>query len=117
MLLELAETLAVTYEDGTPRLNLENRVLDPYNILEVCSSLVTVTDLREEVSNSFEDTERQSFTSMRVRLAHYSVKEYLLSSRISQGPANKYSVNQISSHIMIAETCLTYLLHLNNTST
>ncbi|KAL9023267.1 MAG: hypothetical protein Q9196_007306 [Gyalolechia fulgens] len=49
-------------------------------------------------------------TSATIRLAHFTVKEYLMSDRIRQGPAAFFSLGEEMSHLRIAETCLSCLL-------
>ncbi|KAH0541723.1 hypothetical protein FGG08_003815 [Glutinoglossum americanum] len=65
-LKEVAEVITVDIE-GNPRVGPERRCPEPLDIL-ICSSLVTLT------------------TNGEVRLAHFSVKEYLASKRIQDGP-------------------------------
>lgn len=48
-----------------------------------------------------------------VKLAHMSVKDYLLSEHIKNGAASYFSINQILAHSLIAQTCLAYILHLS----
>jgi hypothetical protein len=45
-----------------------------------------------------------------LQLAHFSVKEYLESSRIREGKAAGYRLQERSAHESIAECCLAYLL-------
>ncbi|KAI4086592.1 MAG: hypothetical protein L6R37_008403 [Teloschistes peruensis] len=45
-----------------------------------------------------------------VRLAHFSVKEYLISERILQGDARRYNIQEINANISIYNDCLAYLL-------
>ena len=46
-----------------------------------------------------------------VRLAHDSVKEYLVSERIKGSKAAFYSISETSSNIFLAKACLAYLMH------
>ena len=46
-----------------------------------------------------------------VRLAHDSVKEYLVSERIKRTNAAFYSISETSSNIFLAKSCLAYLMH------
>ena len=46
-----------------------------------------------------------------VRLAHFSVKEYLISERIKTQKPQKFWLLEIQSHELIAATCLAYILH------
>ena len=95
LLAEVAEAVAV----NTASLSFEedNRLFDPSDILSICSSLVTLS----------EDT-------MELRLAHYSVLEYLMSERIQSGPASAFSIIATRSQCTIAKICLIYLLHFKH---
>ena len=90
---EIVEVTAVDTENG-PRFSEERRLSDPSDILTICSSLVTIE-------------------AETVRLAHFSVKEYLMSDRIRCGPARKYSIQKVHANVSIAETCLVYLLQFD----
>jgi ankyrin repeat protein len=46
-----------------------------------------------------------------LKLAHLSVKEYLLSQRIRNGSVKQYSLEKRLSDTLISQTCLIYLLH------
>jgi len=46
----------------------------------------------------------------KIRLAHYSVKEYLASKRILQGPSSFFATLDRAAQVSITKTCLTYLL-------
>lgn len=43
-----------------------------------------------------------------VRIAHFSVQEYLISDRILQGPAKLFAFSEIEAHVYIAQTWLAY---------
>lgn len=47
-----------------------------------------------------------------IKLSHVTVKEYLISERLSSGAAAEFTVNAQLSQSSIAQTCLAYLLHL-----
>ena len=51
--------------------------------------------------------------SKAVRLAHYSVKEYLVSKVIMEGRASRFAVAEASAYQYMAEVCLVYLLHFD----
>ncbi|KAI9856111.1 MAG: hypothetical protein M1813_009229 [Trichoglossum hirsutum] len=97
---EIAEVIAVDIEDN-PRFDIERRFPEPRDILTICSSLVTIA-----VEEAGDDKRVEG----QVRLAHFSVKEYLVSERIQIGPAHGYSIRETHANISIAETCLAYLL-------
>lgn len=48
-----------------------------------------------------------------VRLARPSIKEYLVSSRIRNGPASAFSFTEADAHLYIAHSCLAYHLQCN----
>jgi hypothetical protein len=52
-----------------------------------------------------------------VQLAHFSVLEYLKSSRMCSDLRLKYQIEEINAHTMIAEACLAYLLYIGETET
>ena len=93
-LQEVAE--AVVVEPGCDSFSSEDRMFEPYDIINICRSLVSIADETEEL-----------------RLAHYSVQEYLVSERIRDGPASFFSVVGASTDALIAEVCLTYILLFN----
>jgi ankyrin repeat protein len=95
---ELAEVVVVNMKED-PRFKVENRYKDPRGVLKICSSLVTLS------------TETKTRTV--VELAHFSVKEYLVSERIQNGEAKKYIIEQIPAHISITEVSLGYLLQFD----
>ncbi|KAI9876330.1 MAG: hypothetical protein M1830_006749 [Pleopsidium flavum] len=87
---EVAEAVAV--KPGCGLDFVDDRLFDPYEILAICSSLVTISDESSEI-----------------RLAHYSVKEYLTSERVLSGPASAFATFEISTNRDVTELCLTYL--------
>ncbi|KAI1113784.1 ankyrin repeat-containing domain protein [Nemania sp. NC0429] len=51
-----------------------------------------------------------------VRLAHFSIKEYLISNRIANGPTRVFWFTEEDAHLHIAYSCLAYHLHRIATS-
>ena len=96
-LLQLAEVVAID-EDEDPRFDPERRFPEPEDIFLICSSLVTAT----------EEEDRGKV----VKLAHFSVKEYLVSSQITIGEARNYSIQEIDANVRIARDCLSYILYI-----
>ncbi|KAH7386811.1 hypothetical protein DE146DRAFT_759229 [Phaeosphaeria sp. MPI-PUGE-AT-0046c] len=97
---EVAEVVAL---DGKrePAFDCDEVLEDPLEVLSICSSLVTTAV----------DTDNYRGRSRSViALAHYSVKEYLVSDRICMGKAAKYSMRDTVCHGAIATSCLGYLL-------
>ncbi|KAL9084610.1 MAG: hypothetical protein Q9165_007965, partial [Trypethelium subeluteriae] len=50
----------------------------------------------------------------RVRLAHFSVKEYLESKRIIQSSAKDFFLKAGIGHVFLAQSCLTYIMHYSS---
>jgi ankyrin repeat protein len=110
-LKELAEVVAIDIADK-PHFDPGNRLREPEDILFICSSLVSVSSIKyNEISSDDDDDSANSHSLRReVRLAHFSVKEYLISTRIRTGPASKYSIKSFADNY-IARACLCYLLY------
>lgn len=107
-LVEIAEIIIVDVNEN-PRFDAERRFPQPRDIIMICSGLVTTaTTTATATENS-----SSANTSIGVKLAHFSVKEYLVSNRIQHGPAKKYSIQELYANARIAETCLAYLLHFD----
>src|SRR4051794_24478024 len=98
---EVAEIVAIDVE-RKPAFDREEVLEDPLEALNICSSLVTITTEK--------GGRRQGSVRQVVGLAHYSVKEYLLSNRIRKGPAAHYGMQDTACHDAIAQGCLGYLL-------
>lgn len=99
---EIAEATSMAGENH-PVFKPENRLSEPTDVLTICTGLVTRTD-RKGRDRGEPDTVTE------LRLAHFSVKEYLLSPRIS---AN-FRIEEIPANLWIAKTCLAYLLHFDS---
>ena len=99
---ELAEVLAVNFNcaGGIPKLNPDWRWADQEEaVLTACSSLVTiVNDGRSRV----------------VQFSHFSVKEFLMSSRLFEtgGPVARHHILLEPAHTIFAQACLGVLLQL-----
>ena len=105
---ELAETIAINTE-CKPWLDCDARFPEPQDILLICPGLATIEDDLGDDSG-WESGHRS--TSI-VRLAHFSVKEYLVSERIQAQSAKEYAIREIPANQSIAAACLAYLLHFD----
>lgn len=100
---EMAEVAAI---DTTrePAFDREEVLEDPFEVLNICSSLVTVTTTDSKgTSNATQHT---------VALAHFSVQEFLISDRVKRGPAKMFSMEEADCHSEIASGSLYYLTQL-----
>ncbi|KAE9371550.1 hypothetical protein N431DRAFT_484077 [Stipitochalara longipes BDJ] len=112
---EAAEVLAVDIGDD-PHYDSGQKLLDPLDVLLLCSTLVTKE--QPSTSNRFEvmptctdyDFHHRKGTWV-IRLAHLSVKDYLVSDRIKSSKASLFATDQRLANSMIAQTCVAYLLH------
>jgi ankyrin repeat domain-containing protein 50 len=115
---ELAE--AVVLGPDKCSLNNRDRLLDPYEVLDICSSLVVLgngdkqdTDEDDDQSKNGNEEDEKVQPREIVSFAHFSVKEYLISERIRKGPASSFSVSASAAHAFIGQTCLSYLLNFD----
>ncbi|KAF3797085.1 hypothetical protein GCG54_00009054 [Colletotrichum gloeosporioides] len=99
---ELAE-IFILHPERPVGVNIAERLFEPEDVLRYVSSLVTI----QKQSTMW----RRSGTKKYVRLAHFTVKEYLISSQISKGPAACYSFNENEAHLHISHCCLVYHLY------
>ena len=70
-------------------------------------------DLHQDINETNTVLNPPDDPEMYVRLAHFSVKEYLVSDRIQQSMVMHYSVQEIASHGVLAEDCTAYLLNFD----
>ena len=92
-LYEVAEAIAIS--PGCVTINEDNRLFDAQELLFICSGLVILVGDNE---------------TGRLRLTHFSVKEYLVSPRIRSGPASAFALEEVQAQKHVASICLTYLL-------
>lgn len=109
-----ARPLHTTEVADIPGINLQGKagfdhediLEDPLDVLRLCRSLITIDNVPiielGNVTGHHSD----------VRLAHYSVKEYLLSERICTGPAAIYRLQESQCQAHLANSCLVYLSQL-----
>ena len=103
------------------------------DVLEILSGLITVETSLDDDDDGLgrsmdqiidpEDDNKQAVPSFeylgkdsRVRLAHYSVKEYLVSERIRRSKAAQYFLQENREHRFLAQSCLTYLLYYSGSN-
>jgi hypothetical protein len=102
---ELAEMLAFEFDaaqGGIPKYRAAWRLDDQTQaVLSTCSSLVTIVD------NSDWYRRRQV-----VQFSHFSVKEFLLSNRLTSS-ISRYRISPVSAHTILTQACLGFLLHLD----
>ncbi|KAI9657547.1 MAG: hypothetical protein M1831_004163 [Alyxoria varia] len=93
---ELAEAVIVGIS-AESSFDPTDRLFDPNSIANVLTGLVTI-------SGGFSST---------IRLAHFSVEEYLVSDRLASSEASRYHVSIPSSHIALTNASLIYFRWAN----
>jgi ankyrin repeat protein len=112
---ELAEVLAVDFDDaeGIPRLNSDWRWEDQeLALLTACSSLIAIVG----VGHSDSEAETDNDDSRIVQFSHFSVKEFLTSSRLAtaSGEISTYYIDLEPAHTILAQACLGILLQIQD---
>lgn len=106
--------------DKSPSFCVDDRMLEPKDLLRICSSLVILV---QRLINDDEDDCKPYYSSSgairtdgkrevnELRLAHFSVKEYLVSYRVVQSFLGHLA--EATARAKIATICLTYLRDLD----
>ncbi|RJE17605.1 Ankyrin repeat protein [Aspergillus sclerotialis] len=96
---ELVDAHAVELSEP-PRLDRDGRSYEQDDIVDICLGLI-------EIAATEDDNRR---TTLVVRIAHFSVQEYLQSDRILQQNSRIFAMRSASTNTEIAQICLVYLL-------
>jgi hypothetical protein len=100
---ELADILAVRFDEGAfPKFNPDWRLGDAQEaVLSVCSNLISIVDVHG---------------SQIVQFSHFSVKEFLTSSRLATAmeDLSAYHIVPRSAHTILAQASLSVLLQLDD---
>jgi len=99
---ELAEILAFNFNAGPiPKFHVDCRLEDPVEaVLSICSTLLSLVNVEN---------------SRVVQFGHFSVKEFLTSTRFAKKCdtiSGRYHISMSPAHTVIAQACLGILLHL-----
>jgi ankyrin repeat protein len=106
-LAELAEAIAIDPTSNRP-FDPEERFPDPESVFHILSSLITVSS-DENWDQAFDSPDTFG-SAVTVQLAHFSVKEYLVSDRILESPARYFAASTSVAQRFISECCLIYIL-------
>ncbi|KAJ5704127.1 hypothetical protein N7493_011265 [Penicillium malachiteum] len=96
---ELLEAHAVDLNEP-PQLDREGRLYDQDDIIDICLGLV-------EAVTTVNDNGQPTMT---MRIAHFSVQEYLQSGRIIKQKSGIFAMQKAPANAKIAQICLVYLL-------
>lgn len=97
---EVAEVFILDTESEVP-FDKDDRLFEPAALIKYMSSLIVTQEL----------TKKHSGAVTYVRLAHFTVKEYLMSDRIAESPVECFSFNETDAHLHIAHASLAYHLY------
>lgn len=108
---------AVVVDPDSCFFDPNDRLPDHFDIVDILSSLVTCSSRLIPMRNNkaLSDASRYAGAELatEIRLAHYSVKEYIMSNRIRQGKESCFYISQYEAQKSVAEMCLTYLLQFD----
>jgi len=107
---ELAEILALDFKSGAiPKFHKDWRLKNPVQAVLSACSLLSVVDVE-----TFDESSRV------VQFAHFTVKEFLTSSRFAEKHDNisrRYHISMSPAHTFVTQACLGVLLHLDKNIT
>ena len=72
------------------------------------------SDYPDELDPGYSDSSSSGDLDRTLRLAHFSVKEYLTSERIQAGPVSTFHLAEAPAALFMAKTCLFYLLQFRS---
>jgi ankyrin repeat protein len=96
---ELAELVAMDLNSDS--FDSIEHLWDPNDVLDICPGLMTTIEERSDAS--------EEEPKILVRLAHISIREYLLSSDILSGKVAQFHVEESAAHASIAKCSLMYM--------
>ena len=104
---QLADILACDFEAGPiPKFRKESPLTDPVEaMLPTCPTLISLVNVE---------------SAQVVQFAHFSVKEFLTSTRFAEkrdAISNRYHIPMTAAHTVITQACLGMLLHLDENIT
>jgi hypothetical protein len=118
-LAELTTVVTISPEDDEVAFCDEGDLRDLLSILMGLVILSDDVDLTREGRDEEHNVASMEAKALKsdacIRLAHFSVKEYLESARISGSSARFLSLEAGVCHRFLAQSCLTYLMHYSRT--
>ena len=105
---ELIDGVAVEIDNSTG-LNLKRGLQDANGIRDICGAFIDV-GLGFDHTIEYYGRVKENELTPTVRIAHFSIQEYLESERIRHQKAAIFSLTSAAAHAEIAQLCLVYLL-------
>ena len=116
---ELAEFVAFDFKAGPiPKYREDWRLEDPLEaVVSTCSTLLTVVNIDDfDASDFYDHPDNHSI----IQFSHFSVKEFLTSTRFaeqSDAISRCYHISLTPAHTTVAQACLGILLHIDENVT
>ena len=104
--LEEAGEIIAFDTESYPRFDVARRLPNLLDIERICPNLIILTSYSGDYYTNDDNRD--------IQLAHYSVKEYLISDRIQPGIAQRFKIQEMSAHALVTQNCLDYLLHIGS---
>ena len=104
---ELAEVICIDFEAVPHPQFCPDLRYNPESVLTICIGLIVTSPEGNAQCQSRPTIVLLMAQKGEIKLAHMSVKEYLLSSSVHKF---RFDINEEMSHSLIAQTCLAYLL-------
>lgn len=108
MLEEIIDAIAV-FPDEKPCFDSSWRMPDPSEITRLCSSPVSKVDNQKVLKATLTYPYHSDRCCSILQLAHFSVKEYLVSDRVEERPRSRLVEN--NAHKELTQVCTAYLTH------
>ncbi|TEY71675.1 hypothetical protein BOTCAL_0088g00070 [Botryotinia calthae] len=108
-IFELSEAVIVQPE-SSPYLGQDKKLIceeDSFIILDMIPSIFVTIYVDDSDDLPFKE-------KWHIRFSHYSVQEFLQSSRMSNGPAKQYHLQEFNGLEFIAAQCIAYLIHVGS---
>ena len=117
--VEEAVDIVAVQSQRKPHFDKKNRMPEPREIASYCASLITITarprgrTLRANFRYGYsKDKHDEEQVVLEIQLAHFSVQSYLISSQVE--PSFAKDLYEPVAMMVVAETCLAYLLELED---
>lgn len=107
---ELAEIFILDPKSSVP-FDEKKRLFSAETVLGYLHGLVTRFPAEFESYGGWSDW----IPSEKIQFAHFSIKEYLVSTRLAPDLADTFSTSSMDAHQHIAESCIAYHTHLSKT--
>lgn len=105
----------ILHPDCDAVLKVEDKLFSSDDVLKYLSGLVIAYEAVPETQRAsvyVGDVLNEDWTwipkVVKVRPAHFSIKEYLTSSRMLEGPMSSFSFTDADAHLWIARSCIAY---------